>query len=81
MPTMTDRPVSVCAADIEHTAQIVHERFATGRIRDFIPLPVETAARRDPDNHHSAASDAARPGESRGERTFAPTAPMLDQEH
>ena len=41
---------SVAAGDIEHTVRTIHKRFDHGRIRDFVPLLVEKAARRDLDN-------------------------------
>lgn len=37
---------SVSAADIEHTVRGIHGRFENGRIRDYVPLLVEKAARR-----------------------------------
>ncbi|MGW6378663.1 three-helix bundle dimerization domain-containing protein [Rhodococcus sp. NPDC055112] len=33
-------------ADIEHTVRTIHQRFANGKVRDFVPLLVEKAARR-----------------------------------
>ncbi|MFZ2173363.1 MAG: hypothetical protein WAW17_04895 [Rhodococcus sp. (in: high G+C Gram-positive bacteria)] len=38
---------SISPADIEDAVRTIHKRFATGRIRDFVPLLVEKAARRD----------------------------------
>ncbi|SEL38465.1 three-helix bundle dimerization domain-containing protein [Rhodococcus maanshanensis] len=32
--------------DIEHTVRTIHQRFANGKVRDFVPLLVEKAARR-----------------------------------
>ena len=43
---MTRYP-SVSPVDIEHAVRTVHKRFADCRIRDFVPLLVEKAARRD----------------------------------
>ena len=43
---MTRYP-SVSPVDIEHTVRTVHKRFAECRIRDFVPLLVEKAARRE----------------------------------
>jgi hypothetical protein len=38
---------SVASADVELTVRTVHKRLAECRIRDFVPLLVEKAARRD----------------------------------
>ncbi|MFC9838502.1 three-helix bundle dimerization domain-containing protein [Rhodococcus sp. NPDC127530] len=53
---------SVSAGDIEHTVRTIHKRFDNGRIRDFVPLLVEKAARRDLENHPRAAPGVAAPG-------------------
>jgi hypothetical protein len=38
---------SVSPVDIEHAVRTIHRRFADGKVRDFVPLLVEKAARRD----------------------------------
>ncbi|MDT2004864.1 hypothetical protein FXW78_09315 [Rhodococcus opacus] len=38
---------SVASADVELTVRTAHKRLAECRIRDFVPLLVEKAARRD----------------------------------
>lgn len=38
---------SLSPVDIEHIVRTVHKRLAESRVRDFIPLLVEKAARRD----------------------------------
>ncbi|MDF3312516.1 MULTISPECIES: three-helix bundle dimerization domain-containing protein [Rhodococcus] len=38
---------SVSSGDVEHIVRTVHKRLAESRVRDFIPLLVEKAARRD----------------------------------
>ncbi|MFC4604801.1 three-helix bundle dimerization domain-containing protein [Rhodococcus kronopolitis] len=38
---------SVSPVDIEHTVHSIHGRFANGRVRDYVPLLVEKAARRE----------------------------------
>ncbi|RZL77885.1 MAG: hypothetical protein EOP32_23585 [Rhodococcus sp. (in: high G+C Gram-positive bacteria)] len=37
---------SIPPADIENTVRNMHKRFVNGRVRDFVPLLVEKAARR-----------------------------------
>lgn len=37
---------SVSPVDIEHSVRGIHGRFANGKIRDYVPLLVEKAARR-----------------------------------
>jgi hypothetical protein len=52
---------SVSSVDVEHTVRTVHKRLAESRIRDFVPLLVEKAARRDLDRAPTspAAGDIA----------------------
>ncbi|AQA21725.1 hypothetical protein BTZ20_4198 [Rhodococcus sp. MTM3W5.2] len=38
---------SASPIDIAHTVWTIHQRFADGKVRDFVPLLVEKAARRD----------------------------------
>lgn len=38
---------SISPVDIEHAVRTIHQRFADGKVRDFVPLLVEKAARRD----------------------------------
>ena|GEM_PF-6195702 len=40
---------SISRDQITHTVRLVHKRFEAARIRDFVPLLVEKAARRDID--------------------------------
>ncbi|BAH51870.1 three-helix bundle dimerization domain-containing protein [Rhodococcus opacus] len=44
---MITRYPSLSPVDIEHIVRTVHKRLAESRVRDFIPLLVERAARRD----------------------------------
>ncbi|MBP1159880.1 hypothetical protein ABIC28_005432 [Rhodococcus sp. PvR044] len=44
---LTARYPSISPIDIEHTVRTIHQRFADGKVRDFVPLLVEKAARRD----------------------------------
>ncbi|REE74790.1 hypothetical protein C8E05_4236 [Rhodococcus wratislaviensis] len=44
---LTTRYPTVSPVDIEHIVRTVHKRLAKGRIRDFVPLLVEKAARRE----------------------------------
>ncbi|WP_257016004.1 three-helix bundle dimerization domain-containing protein [Rhodococcus sp. ACS1] len=74
---------SVSAGDIEYTVRIIHKRFDNGRIRDFVPLLVEKAARRDLENHPRAATGVTTPdatvlGETGGRGLSPLPAPMLD---
>ncbi|MFD6893242.1 three-helix bundle dimerization domain-containing protein [Rhodococcus sp. NPDC060086] len=43
---MIIRYPAIPPADIENTVRTVHKRFVNGKIRDFVPLLVEKAARR-----------------------------------
>lgn len=43
---MIIRYPAIPPADIENTVRTVHSRFVSGRIRNFVPLLVEKAARR-----------------------------------
>ncbi|MFC0449466.1 three-helix bundle dimerization domain-containing protein [Rhodococcus jostii] len=48
---------SVASADVELTVRTVHKRLAECRIRDFVPLLVEKAARRDLADRTAPAAD------------------------
>ncbi|MEE2034991.1 three-helix bundle dimerization domain-containing protein [Rhodococcus chondri] len=43
---LSTRYPTVPAGDIETTVRIIHQRFVHGKVRDFVPLLVEKAARR-----------------------------------
>ena len=80
---MSARYPSVLARDIEHTVRINHKRFDNGRIRDFVPLLVEKAARRDLENHPTAATGVTTPdatvlGETGGRGLSPLPAPILE---
>ncbi|WP_072804286.1 three-helix bundle dimerization domain-containing protein [Rhodococcoides yunnanense] len=55
---LTARYPFVSAGAIGHTVRTIHKRFDECRIRDFVPLLVEKAARRDLANHPIPESDA-----------------------
>lgn len=44
---LINRYPSISPTHIEHAVHVVHQRFAESRIRDFVPLLVEKAARRE----------------------------------
>lgn len=55
------RHPAVAPAEIEHVVRGIHARFADGRVREFIPLLVEKAARRHFAEQTSAIVDPVAP--------------------
>lgn len=48
---------AVAPAEVEHIVRGIHARFIDGRVREFIPLLVEKAARRHFAEQSSAGTD------------------------
>ena len=55
------RHPTVPPAEIEHVVRGIHARFTDGKVREFIPLLVEKAARRHLDEQTSAVADPVAP--------------------